>query len=289
MGLQAPHPGPRGATEGPRPHLDLVVDGEGATGQRSGDDGARAPGGERPVDPEPRPPEIGSLGRGGDHPVEGEPQLAQPAAVEPVDRHDLGLRQERAGHPVGHLQRHQIGLVRIGQAGLGEGDHAGGHAEPIEDPQVLLALRLPPLGRGDDEQAAAHRPHPRQHVLEEADVAGHVDERDLATAGQGADREPEVDGEAALLLLGEAVGIGAGERLHEGRLAMIDVAGGGDDGRLRRSRLLCRLLGRGGRTGPVGRHVVTAGARRSQRRRACRPRGRRCGGRAGCELRAPGR
>ena len=32
----------------------------------------------------------------------------------------------------------------------------------------------------------------------------------------------------APLLLGEAVGVGAGERQHERRLAVVDVAGGGD-------------------------------------------------------------
>ena len=41
--------------------------------------------------------------------------------------------------------------------------------------------------------------------------------------------EAEVDGEAPALLLREAVGVGAGERQDERRLAVVDVAGGGDD------------------------------------------------------------
>ena len=41
--------------------------------------------------------------------------------------------------------------------------------------------------------------------------------------------EAEVDGEAPRLLLGEPVGVGAGERQHERRLAVVDVTGGGDD------------------------------------------------------------
>ena len=40
--------------------------------------------------------------------------------------------------------------------------------------------------------------------------------------------EAEVDREAAPLLLGEAVGVGAGERQDERRLAVVDVTGGGD-------------------------------------------------------------
>ena len=46
--------------------------------------------------------------------------------------------------------------------------------------------------------------------------------------GERAEREPEIDREPAFLLLGEAVGIGAGERPHERRLAVIDVARGRD-------------------------------------------------------------
>ena len=39
----------------------------------------------------------------------------------------------------------------------------------------------------------------------------------------------EVDGDAARLLLRQAVGIHAGEGAHQGGLAVVDVAGGADD------------------------------------------------------------
>jgi hypothetical protein len=41
--------------------------------------------------------------------------------------------------------------------------------------------------------------------------------------------ETDVDGDAALLLLLEPVGVDAGQRLDEARLAVVDVAGGTDD------------------------------------------------------------
>ena len=41
--------------------------------------------------------------------------------------------------------------------------------------------------------------------------------------------EAEVDGESPLLLLGEPVGVGAGEGPDQGRLAVVDVTGRGDD------------------------------------------------------------
>ena len=102
-------------------------------------------------------------------------------------------------------------------------------AEQLEDPQVLLGLRLPAFGGRHHEQAGIDRADPGQHVLEEAHVAGHVDERDASAGRQRGVGEAEVDGEPAPLLLVEAVGVGAGQRQDERRLAVVDVAGGGDD------------------------------------------------------------
>ena len=98
-------------------------------------------------------------------------------------------------------------------------------ADELEDPQVLLALRLPTLGRGDDEQAGVDATDAGEHVAQEPHVTGHVHEADGLTVEHGVG-EPEVDRQAAPLLLGEPVGIGAGEGQHERRLAVVDVAGG---------------------------------------------------------------
>src|SRR2546430_17427573 len=55
-----------------------------------------------------------------------------------------------------------------------------------------------------------------------------VDDARLDGVVQRERRESEVDGDAPPLLLLPAVGIDAGERLHEGRLAVVDVTGGPD-------------------------------------------------------------
>ena len=49
-----------------------------------------------------------------------------------------------------------------------------------------------------------------------------------APDGSVVNAKPEVDRQPARLLLGEAVGVGAGEREHQRRLAVVDVARGGD-------------------------------------------------------------
>ena len=72
-------------------------------------------------------------------------------------------------------------------------------------------------------------PHPRQHVAHEPLVPGDVDEAEHVIRIERVVREPEVDGEPPLLLLGEAIGVDPGERAHQRGLAVVDVAGGGDD------------------------------------------------------------
>ena len=74
----------------------------------------------------------------------------------------------------------------------------------------------------DARRAGDHRAHERL-------VAGHVDDADVPDAVEHERREAEVDRDAAALLLGQAVGVDAGERAHERGLAVIDVARGAED------------------------------------------------------------
>ena len=68
-----------------------------------------------------------------------------------------------------------------------------------------------------------------QHVLDEALVAGHVDDPDREAARLLEEGEAELDGDAARLLLRQAVGVDAGEGLDQRGLAVVDVAGRADD------------------------------------------------------------
>ncbi len=53
----------------------------------------------------------------------------------------------------------------------------------------------------------------------------HVDEAEHPPVAERLIGEAEVDGEAALLLLAQAVGVDAGQRLDERGLAVVDVPG----------------------------------------------------------------
>jgi len=68
--------------------------------------------------------------------------------------------------------------------------------------------------------------------VHQALVAGHVDEADALAARRIEKGVAQFDADAAFLLLGQAVGIDAGERAHQRGLAVIDMACGADDHKL---------------------------------------------------------
>ncbi len=101
--------------------------------------------------------------------------------------------------------------------------------ERVEGGEVLTRLWHPGVVGRDHEQHDRRRPETGQGGVDEPLVAGHVDEGHVAEVRQPAPAVAEPDRQAALLLLGQPVGIVSGEALDEAGLAVIDVPGGGDD------------------------------------------------------------
>jgi hypothetical protein len=60
-------------------------------------------------------------------------------------------------------------------------------------------------------------------------VAGHIDDADAVAAGEVEIGEAQLDGDAALLLLLEPVGVDAGQGPDQAGLAVVDVSGGAED------------------------------------------------------------
>src|SRR5207249_2846627 len=89
-------------------------------------------------------------------------------------------------------------------------------------------LRHDALVSRDHEQGDVDAGRAGQHVAHEPFMPRDVDDARLDGVVQRERRESEVDGDASPLLLLPAVGIDAGERLHQGRLAVVDVTGGPD-------------------------------------------------------------
>jgi hypothetical protein len=53
---------------------------------------------------------------------------------------------------------------------------------------------------------------------------GHVDQAHLQAVAERPRREAQLDGDPAPLLFGQPIGVDAGQRAHERRLAVIDMA-----------------------------------------------------------------
>ena len=106
-------------------------------------------------------------------------------------------------------------------------------AQQPADVEVLAGLRHDRLVGRHHQDHRVDAEGPRQHVAHEALVAGHVDEGGHHPVPEVRVGEAQVDGDAPLLLLLEAVGVGAGEGANEGALAVVDVPGGADHERAR--------------------------------------------------------
>ena len=94
--------------------------------------------------------------------------------------------------------------------------------------RVLARLRHDAIVERHHEQRGIDAAGAGQHRVHEALVARDVDEAQRAVRRVGVG-VAEIDGDAAPLLLGQAIGVDAGQRLHQRGLAVVDVAGCADD------------------------------------------------------------
>jgi hypothetical protein len=158
------------------------------------------------------------------------PQFVEALAGLGADGHDLGARNELTCL----LQRE---LQRLGVHGvsLRHGNDAALDAEQPQDREVLVRLRPGAFVRVDHEQEEVDPGRSRDHRPHEPLVAGNVDQREPGSFAELEGRVPERDRDAALLFLGQPVGVLARERPHEPRLAVVDVPRRPDGQRHRRS------------------------------------------------------
>jgi hypothetical protein len=222
--LQPPDAGP----DASRLQLHPVPDGEPTGPQRPGDHRPGPPDGEDPVHREHRhvvpvvaldPP--GDLE---DRPAEG----LDPRPGDGGGGDDGRLRMGPTGQEVPDIVPRELEPLLFHQVGLGQGHDEGPDAQEPEDGVVLASLGHDPFVGGDHQDHHVHPRGPREHVPDEALVPRHVHdpEAQFLVVELG---EPQVDRDPPLLLLGEAIGVDAGERPDQRRLPMVDVTCGPQD------------------------------------------------------------
>ncbi len=157
-------------------------------------------------------------------------QLVEAGAGRRRDLDDRRAGERGAFRQQLDLVAHVADARGVGEVGLGDDEDAAAGAEQVEDVEMLLGLRHHAVVGRHGEQHEIDAVGAGEHVADEALVAGDVDDAGAGVVGQGEVGEAEIDRDAALFFFLEAVGVLAGERLDERGLAVIDVAGGADDG-----------------------------------------------------------
>jgi hypothetical protein len=100
--------------------------------------------------------------------------------------------------------------------------------EQPADVEVFACLRHHAFVGGDDEKNEINTARTGKHVLDESFVPGYVDESDANIVDLHLGKS-EIDGDAALFLFGQPVGVDPGQRFYERRLSVIYVPGRADD------------------------------------------------------------
>ena len=145
------------------------------------------------------------------------------------DRQDRCLGQSRAGERGPDLGLDLAATGGVGEIGLGQDHEALPQAEQVGDGEVFARLGHHAVVGGDDQHQEVDAGGARHHGADEALVARNVDEAHRVAIRGRPIGEAEVDGDAALLFLGQAVGVGAGQGANERRLAVVDMTCGTDD------------------------------------------------------------
>ena len=150
------------------------------------------------------------------------------------------LFEKRSLQELLHVDFHQVRHPGFDRIDLGQHREAALHPQQRADRDVFPGLRHHRLFSRDHQQHDIDAADARQHVLDETFMPRHVDEAERRLIVEGQTGKAEIDGDPALLLLLQAVGVGPSQRFDERSLAVIDVPGGADDD-VGHSGINCRI------------------------------------------------
>ena len=127
------------------------------------------------------------------------------------------------------LPRQILDSLGGSEIGLRENDDAAIDAEQVEDRQMFERLRHNPVIDGDCQKRKIDPACACEHRVNEALVAGNIDEADRLPRSRGHIGEAQVNRDAAGLLILQPVASDARQRFDQSRLAVIDVTGEADN------------------------------------------------------------
>ena len=141
-------------------------------------------------------------------------------------RHDRRAVEKRALQKAGQVGLHLLAAApRRTRSIFVSATTPVANSQQGEDVEVFAGLGHDAVVGGHHQDHAVHAARPGDHGLDEVLVTGHVDDADLQV-GDAAGGIAQVDRHAPFFLLLQAVGLAAGQRLHQRGLAVVDVPGG---------------------------------------------------------------
>ena len=158
-------------------------------------------------------------------------KLVETTARDRGHRHDRCIGKRSRGEELLELFGGKLGQFVVHHVDLRQGHGSAGNTHESDHLEVLAGLGHDPLIRGNHEQGEVDPGGAGDHGVNQTLVARDIDEVELHVVG-GDLGKPEVDGDASIPFFGQSIAIGPGQGLHEGRLAVIDVAGGSKDNML---------------------------------------------------------
>jgi len=226
--LQPAHPRKRRAGM----NLDRVAAGQRAAAQGARHHRAEAAPLEDAINPQPRgaaapQPRFGAPGGR----VQRAAQRGQPRAALRGYADNFRIGQRALRHLRAGFRQRQFRYFGFGGVHFGKRHHAVPQSQQSANIEMLPGLRHYAFIGGHRQQQHIKAARARHHGAHQCFVSGNIHHAEPPPRRQNERREAQLDGDAAGLFLGQAVGVAAGKRAHQRGLAVINVPGSAENQR----------------------------------------------------------
>ena len=156
-------------------------------------------------------------------------QLVEASALACGNGNDFRVGVGAAGERRMNLPAHEFDPFFVDHIAFGEGDDDLRNRKQAQHGKMLARLRHDTVVSCDNQNGRIDARGSSDHLAHEFLMARHVDDADRGATRKVESRKTQLTGDASAFFLDQTIGVGAGERLHERRFAVVDVTRGAND------------------------------------------------------------